>query len=190
MLLLIVSLIFCVITHELAHLLVAKLVKCKVEIFSIGFGKVLFSFIYKGTKYQIALIPLGGYCKLSGDSKYSRSKYAFLNLRYIHKSLIVIAGCVINILIGITAICIGWHLKNFNIYYFGGINAILGLSNMLPIPCLDGSYLIFPIIYEKLYGKKKGYEKLEKLNKFWMIILIALNLACIPYIIFAHIKLY
>jgi regulator of sigma E protease len=57
-----------VFVHEWGHYIVARMCGVKVEVFSIGFGKNLFSFHdRKGTQWKISLIPLGGYVKLFGD---------------------------------------------------------------------------------------------------------------------------
>ncbi len=54
--------------HELGHFLFARLFGVKVEVFSIGFGKPLITWKdRKDTKWQIAVIPLGGYVKMYGD---------------------------------------------------------------------------------------------------------------------------
>jgi len=47
-----------VIIHEGGHFLVAKLCKIKVNEFSIGFGKSVYSKVIKGTKYSVRLVPL------------------------------------------------------------------------------------------------------------------------------------
>lgn len=53
--------------HELGHFLFAKLFGVGVEVFSIGFGPVLFSFKLYGTLYQLAALPLGGFVKIVGQ---------------------------------------------------------------------------------------------------------------------------
>ena len=64
-----------VFVHELGHYYAAKKVGVKVETFSIGFGKELFSWQDKsGTKWVIAPIPLGGYVKMQGDTNASSVK--------------------------------------------------------------------------------------------------------------------
>jgi len=179
-----ISLYICIIFHELGHLLAAKLVKCKVEVFSIGFGKELFSFNYKGTKYRIALFPLGGFNKLKDELSYSRSKYAFTNLKYRDKLFIISTGCAINIFMGLIAFNLGKYFLNYNLYYFGWLSLALGITNFLPIaPCLDGGYAVWMPIYFKLYGKGKGLIKFEKANKISFIILMILNILCIPLLI-------
>ncbi|GAB4517708.1 MAG: RIP metalloprotease RseP [Parvularculaceae bacterium] len=54
--------------HELGHFLAARLSGVRVEIFSIGFGKQIFSWTDRwGTEWRIARWPLGGYVKFFGD---------------------------------------------------------------------------------------------------------------------------
>ncbi|MEA1916328.1 MAG: RIP metalloprotease RseP [Campylobacterota bacterium] len=54
--------------HELGHYSVAKFFGVHVEVFSIGFGKKLFTFRAFNTQWTIALIPLGGYVKMKGQN--------------------------------------------------------------------------------------------------------------------------
>ncbi len=56
-----------VILHEFGHFIVAKLLKIRVETFSVGFGPRLFGKRWGATDYRLSLIPLGGYVKLGGD---------------------------------------------------------------------------------------------------------------------------
>lgn len=51
-----------VIIHEGGHFAVAKLCKIKVNEFSVGFGKKLWSIKKKDTMYSIRLIPLRWIC--------------------------------------------------------------------------------------------------------------------------------
>lgn len=54
--------------HELGHFLVARACGVSVEIFSIGFGRELFGWNdRRGTRWRVAMIPLGGYVKFLGD---------------------------------------------------------------------------------------------------------------------------
>lgn len=58
---------FLVFFHELGHFLAAKYFGVKVHVFSIGFGKQLFAKEWRGTTWQLSLIPLGGYVKMKGQ---------------------------------------------------------------------------------------------------------------------------
>jgi regulator of sigma E protease len=56
-----------VVLHEFGHFIVAKLLKIRVETFSVGFGPRLFGKKWGDTDYRVSAIPLGGYVKLGGD---------------------------------------------------------------------------------------------------------------------------
>ncbi len=56
-----------VIFHELGHYLFARLFNVKAEVFSIGFGKKVWSKQIGETEWRIALIPMGGFVKLLGE---------------------------------------------------------------------------------------------------------------------------
>ena len=54
--------------HELGHFLTARAFGVKVDRFSIGFGRSIFSFKDKwGVEWRIAWLPLGGYVRFAGD---------------------------------------------------------------------------------------------------------------------------
>lgn len=57
-----------VFVHELGHFWAAKAFGIHVEAFSIGWGKVLWSFRWGETEYRLSLFPLGGYCKMKGEA--------------------------------------------------------------------------------------------------------------------------
>lgn len=64
----IVILLFMVLVHELGHYIAGRILKFKIEEFSIGFGKALFSRTNKrGEKISIRIFPLGGYCAFKGE---------------------------------------------------------------------------------------------------------------------------
>lgn len=57
-----------VFVHELGHFLVGRWCGVDVKVFSIGFGREIWGFDDKhGTRWRVALIPLGGYVKFAGD---------------------------------------------------------------------------------------------------------------------------
>ncbi|MBI9101382.1 MAG: RIP metalloprotease RseP [Spirochaetales bacterium] len=56
-----------VFVHEFGHLLGAKAGGIEVEAFSIGWGKKIAGFTWRGTEYLISLIPMGGYCRMKGE---------------------------------------------------------------------------------------------------------------------------
>ena len=55
--------------HEFGHYLAARLCGVKVYRFCLGFGPVIFRKVRKnGEEFAIALLPLGGYVKMKGES--------------------------------------------------------------------------------------------------------------------------
>jgi len=57
-----------VFVHEMGHFLVARFFGVTVDAFSIGFGPEIFAFVDRyGTRWRLAVIPLGGYVKFKGD---------------------------------------------------------------------------------------------------------------------------
>lgn len=55
--------------HELGHFAVARFFGVRVETFSIGFGRALYTWKdRKGTSWKISWIPLGGFVKFFGDA--------------------------------------------------------------------------------------------------------------------------
>lgn len=176
-----IAIIITILLHELGHLIIAKKVGCGVDVFSLGFGRAIWKRKIGTTLYQIAWIPLGGYCKLHDELIVSNDKNSFTNLVYHKKILITIAGCVVNVITGIMCFVIGLNMQIFNLYYFGAIGLSLGIVNLLPIPALDGSYP-FLVLLEKVYGKEKGYNLMEKICKIGFIIIMTINILYLPYL--------
>jgi regulator of sigma E protease len=55
--------------HELGHYLVGRWCGVKIEAFSLGFGPELLARVdSKGTRWRLALFPIGGYVKFLGDA--------------------------------------------------------------------------------------------------------------------------
>ncbi|MFN2513350.1 MAG: RIP metalloprotease RseP [Pyrinomonadaceae bacterium] len=102
-----------VVLHEFGHFIVAKLLKIRVETFSVGFGPRLFGRKWGHTDYRVSAIPLGGYVKLGGDESNAPiegagapdiPEHERFNLRpRWQRILVALAGPVMNI---ITALAI------------------------------------------------------------------------------------
>ncbi len=60
-------LIVLVLVHELGHFLVAKRAGITVEEFGIGFPPRIASIMWRGTRYSLNSIPLGGFVKMLGE---------------------------------------------------------------------------------------------------------------------------
>ncbi|MEM7722778.1 MAG: RIP metalloprotease RseP [Pseudomonadota bacterium] len=61
--------------HEYGHYIVGRWSGIHAEVFSLGFGPVLFSRVDKhGTRWQVAALPFGGYVKFLGDADAASGK--------------------------------------------------------------------------------------------------------------------
>lgn len=103
---------FLVLIHEGGHFLVAKLFKVKVNEFSIGFGKQVFSKRKGETVYSIRMIPLGGFVSMLGEEEKSDDERSFSRQSIPKRIAIVSAGGLVNIVFGILVyflvlLCIG-----------------------------------------------------------------------------------
>lgn len=90
--------------HELGHYAAAKLVGVYVEVFSIGFGKKLFSFHAFNTQWSISAIPLGGYVKMKGQddsdpTKISLDKDSYNTKTPVQRIFILLAGPAANFIL-------------------------------------------------------------------------------------------
>ncbi len=71
----VVALSIIVAIHEYGHYIVGRWSGIGADVFSLGFGPVLYSrYDKRGTKWQIAAIPLGGYVKFKGDANAASGK--------------------------------------------------------------------------------------------------------------------
>lgn len=71
----IIALSVIVAIHEYGHYIVGRWCGIKADVFSLGFGPVLFSRDDKhGTKWQVAALPFGGYVKFAGDANAASGK--------------------------------------------------------------------------------------------------------------------
>ena len=65
--------------HELGHYFVGRWCGVKIDAFSLGFGPELFARVDKfGTRWRLALLPLGGYVKFYGDANAASAPNAAL----------------------------------------------------------------------------------------------------------------
>jgi regulator of sigma E protease len=106
-----------IVIHELGHYWVAKKKGMKIEIFSVGFGKPLFSWKFQGVKWQIAMFPFGGYVKIAGMQKEgSREPYEIPNGFFAKKPIdriqVAFMGPFVNFLFAFLAFSALW--------FFGG----------------------------------------------------------------------
>lgn len=112
-LLAILGLGFLVFIHELGHYWIARREGMRVEAFSIGFGKALYTWERDGVKWMICILPFGGYVRIAGmQQEGSREPYeiadGFYGKKPWQRIKVALAGPVVNILFAMAMFAILW----------------------------------------------------------------------------------
>lgn len=88
-----------VFVHELGHFLAARLFKIRVDEFAIGFPPRIWSFVKKGTRFAINLVPLGGYVKIHGEGETDElTPDSILAKPRWQQAVVLVAGVTFNII--------------------------------------------------------------------------------------------
>lgn len=99
----IVVLLFMVLIHELGHYVAGKILKFKINEFSVGFGPKIFQRKRKnGELFSLRAIPLGGYCAFDGETEDGKENpEAFHNQKPWKRLIVLFAGAFFNFVSGI-----------------------------------------------------------------------------------------
>lgn len=87
--------------HECGHFAVAKLCRVKINEFSLGMGPALWKKKKGDTLYALRLFPIGGYVAMEGEDEQSEDEGAFNKKPVWQKILVVVAGAMMNLLLGL-----------------------------------------------------------------------------------------
>ena len=98
-----------IIIHELGHFTLAKLNGIRVDEFSLGMGPTLFGREFKGTKFSLKLLPLGGACMMGEDDADDQSEGSFNSKSVWARISVIAAGPVFNFILALlmSAILVG-----------------------------------------------------------------------------------
>ncbi len=94
-------LLLMILIHETGHYVAGRFLKFKINEFSIGFGKAIYSRTNKrGEKFSIRIFPLGGYCAFEGetDAADGKNPEAFNNQKPWKRMIVLFAGAFFNFL--------------------------------------------------------------------------------------------
>ena len=92
--------------HELGHFLTAKACGVKVNEFALGMGPKLLKFQKGETLYSLRAFPIGGFCSMEGEDDNSEDERAFGKKPVWQRMIIVVAGAVMNIILGLVLMMI------------------------------------------------------------------------------------
>lgn len=137
---------FLVFIHEFGHFIVAKICKVKVNEFALGFGPILWKKQGKETKYQLRLIPFGGFVSMEGETGQSDDGRAFNKVSIPKRIAIVAAGGLINILFAVI-VFMGLELAVGN-------NVTTKVENTIPEYAAEMVGIQSGDTIEKINGKK------------------------------------
>lgn len=103
---------FLIFIHEVGHYYTAKRVGMKVEAFSIGMGRPLYSWTYQGVDWRLGWLPFGGYVKIaSGEEEEGVDPYkvrdGFFGRPPLDRIKVSLAGPLVNLLF---ALLVFWGL--------------------------------------------------------------------------------
>jgi membrane-associated protease RseP (regulator of RpoE activity) len=87
---------FIVFVHEMGHLLVGLKMGAEPQEFSVGFGKSIFSKVYKGINFRVGIVPFGGYVKFNKDANHPDPEKRISHLKGI---LVYLAGPMSNLVL-------------------------------------------------------------------------------------------
>ena len=104
-----VGLGFLIFIHELGHFLMARRAGMRVDRFSIGFGRPIFSFVYDGVQFSVCWIPFGGYVKIAGmEGKEEDVPDGFFSKSPLKRIQVALWGPGFNILFALLAFSFIW----------------------------------------------------------------------------------
>lgn len=98
-----------IIFHELGHFALAKLNGIRVDEFSLGLGPTIIGKEFKGTKFSLKLLPLGGACMMGEDDADDMAEGSFNSKSVWARISVIAAGPVFNFILALimAAVMIG-----------------------------------------------------------------------------------
>ena len=115
----ILGLSFLIFIHELGHYFMARRLGMRVETFSIGFGKPLYTWEKDGVRWQIGWLLFGGYVKIAGmDASEQQDLYevkdGFFGKRPLDRIKVAFMGPFVNIVFALLAFTALWLVGGRN----------------------------------------------------------------------------
>ena len=92
--------------HEFGHFSFAKLFDVKVNEFSLGMGPKIIKKKKGETTYSLRLLPIGGFVSMEGEDEDSDNPRAFNNKPAWQRLIIVAAGAILNLILGVVVVAI------------------------------------------------------------------------------------
>ena len=114
------SFAFALVLHEMGHFLAARACRVQVTQAGLGWGPKVLGLRIKGVDYQLRLLPLGAYIRMDMAGLQKRPLFQQLS--------VLLAGIAVNLILAVVT----WGS------FFGTLNLVLALGNLLPLYQQDG----------------------------------------------------
>ena len=98
--------------HEFGHFFFAKLFKVKVNEFALGMGPAILKKKIGETQYALRLFPIGGFVSMEGEDTESDDDRAFNKKKPYQRFIIVAAGAILNLILGLIVVAICISMQN------------------------------------------------------------------------------
>lgn len=103
---------FLIFIHELGHYFMARRVGMRIEVFSIGLGKPIYSWMFQNVKWQFCYLPFGGYVQIAGEKEEGVEKGskqdAFYDKTPWQRIQVAMMGPIVNIVFAFILFTIIW----------------------------------------------------------------------------------
>lgn len=161
----VVVLLLMVLIHELGHYLAGRILKFKIEEFSVGFGKAIFSKTNKrGEKISLRVFPLGGYCAFKGEEDGAENDTeAFVNQKPWKRIIVLFMGAFFNFLSAIIfsfilLVSFGYDIKQIDTMSADTINTNLQSGDVIIAVNGENVDFAFTDTFQNLVAKYKDEE--------------------------------
>lgn len=106
-----------ILVHEFGHFITARLFKVTIKEFSVGMGPKLISHVSKKSniRYSLRLFPIGGFVSMAGEDEESDDPHAINKQKPWKRLIIMSAGALTNITLGVILMVILVATPNFTI---------------------------------------------------------------------------
>lgn len=151
--------------HEFGHFIAGRLLRFKINEFSVGFGPAIFKRRGKknGTTFAVRVIPLGGYCSFDGEEDEDDDPRSFNNKKPWQRIIVLLSGAFMNYVLAVILIIAGMFAFGQPCYKMGevavdeGYTAEYSLVKDDVILKAEGKTIYFVTDFmSALGGKKQG----------------------------------
>lgn len=106
-----------ILIHEFGHYITARAFRVTIKEFSVGMGPKILSHVSKksGIRYSLRLLPIGGFVSMAGEDEESDDPHAISKQKPWKRLIIMSAGALTNITLGVILMIILVATPNFTI---------------------------------------------------------------------------